>query len=677
MLNYYRACLCLLLAMSSSAHGQTEELDETVVTATRVPESLSSSSRSISVINEAQIQTATQQLGIDEALASVPGLFIQGRYNFSQDLRVSLRGFGARSSFGIRGVRIYVDEVPESLPDGQAQVDSIDLGSATRIEVLRGPSSSLYGNASGGVISVTSESGDQPTELEASLALGELGFGRYQLKLSGETGAVDYLVNVSRTELDGYREHAESRSNLFNGRFNIALGEADSLSIVTNITDQPTAQDPGGINQAQADSNRQSARDRNVSFNAGEQLSQARLGFAYKRQRSDYDLLLRGYFVNREFDNFLPFEGGGSVNLDRLYLGAGIQYTRRIGERLSYTVGLDVDSQDDDRRRFDNVIGVRGDLTLDQNEQVTSLGGYAQLNFSPTDDWSLRLGARLDEVTFDVTDAFLADGSDSGEVQFTEFSPSAGVTRKLGAGHHVFASFGRSFETPTTTEFANPSGAGGFNQTLNSQVAFATEFGVRGNHQGLSYEAVVFNIDLEDELIPFELATMPGRTFFANAGESSRVGLELAASWRSDFGLGAQVSYTTTNFEFDRFVEDDGDDFSGNVLPGLPERYGYASLTYETQSRLFLLLEGIFAGSLFANNSNSVQVDGYTVANLRLSRSFEFDDFTLEPYLGVNNLFGEKYNNNIRINAFGSRFFEPAPERNSYFGLRFSYRFNP
>lgn len=676
MLKLFRVHICLLLAISSASHAQLSELEETVVTATRVQESLLTSSRSISVIGEAQIQTATQQLGIDEVLANVPGLFIQGRYNFSQDLRVSLRGFGARSSFGIRGVRIYVDEVPESLPDGQAQVDSIDLGSAERIEVLRGPASSLYGNASGGVISVTSQKGAAPTRLQSNIALGELGYGRYQVKLTGKAGAVDYLVNVSRTELDGYREHGESRSNLFNGRFNIALGDADTLSIVANVTDQPKAQDAGGINQAQVDLDRRSARDRNVSFNAGEELFQTRLGFAYKRERDDANLLVRGYLVNRDFDNFLPFEGGGSVNLERLYTGAGVQYTRRLGERLNVSLGFDIDRQDDERRRFDNVMGVRGDLALDQNEQVTSLGGYGELRFSPTEDWLLRAGVRLDEVRFDVTDEFAVDGVDSGEVEFSEFSPSAGVTRSLGDGHHLFASIGRSFETPTTTEFANPSGAGGFNQDLNSQVSLASELGIRGVYQRFRYEAVIFNIDLEDELIPFELAAMPGRTFFSNAGESNRQGLELAASWSSDIGLGAQVSFTSTNFEFDRFVDDGGSDFSGNILPGLPERYGYVNISYKTETGFSALFESIFAGSLFANNSNSVEVDSYTISNLRLARAFEFDHVVLEPYLGINNLFGEKYNNNIRINAFGSRFFEPAPERNSYLGLRLSYQFD-
>ncbi|MEM7281628.1 MAG: TonB-dependent receptor [Pseudomonadota bacterium] len=650
------------------------DLEEIIVSATRLDESLLTATRSLSVIEETQIQTATQQLGIDEVLAAVPGLYIQGRYNFSQDLRVALRGFGARSSFGIRGIRIYVDDVPESLPDGQAQVDSIDMGSASRIEVIRGPSSSLYGNASGGVISITSQRGELPPELETTLSLGEYGYGRYQIKLNGQAGSTDYLLNVSRTELDGYRDHAEARGNLFNGRVNVALGNSSTLRVVASVTDQPTSLDPGGINAAQVELDRRSARDRNIQFNSGEELFQSKLGFAYEKEGDDSRLLIRGYVVDRDFDNFLPFQGGGSVNLERLYTGVGLQYTGKINQSLQYTVGFDLDRQDDDRIRFDNVSGVRGDITLDQNEKVSSLGGFAQGTYSPSEDWLIRLGLRLDRVEFDVSDRFLVDGQDSGDVSFTETSPSLSFSRRVGDGHRLFASVGRSFETPTTTEFADPNGGGGFNQSLESQESLAYELGLRGNHLAFQYEVVAFNIDLQNELIPFELDSMPGRTFFSNAGESTRTGLEVAASWSGSAGLFAQASYTLTDFEFDDFVDGNGNDFSGNRLPGLPRNYGYASVGYESESGLFLTLEGIYAGSLFANNGNTVEVDSYFVSNLRLAHSWTFDRVDLQPYIGVNNLFGEKYNNNIRINAFGSRFFEPAPERNAYFGVKVSYR---
>jgi iron complex outermembrane receptor protein len=233
----------------------------------------------------------------------------------------------------------------------------------------------------------------------------------------------------------------------------------------------------------------------------------------------------------------------------------------------------------------------------------------------------------------------------------------------------VFASYSSSFETPTTTELANPDGSGGFNQTINPQTADNYELGFRGANQNLSYELTIFQIDLEDELVPFELAAFPGRTFYSNAGSSSRSGVEIATSWVLGGGLSADVSYTWSEFEFDSFVDDDGNDFSGNSLPGLPRHFGYIGLHYESGKGISATLESVYSGKLFANSANTVSVPGYTVANFRVSHEFTKGSWTLRPYLGVNNIFNERYNSNIRINAFGGRFYEPAPVRNLYAGI--------
>lgn len=243
-----------------------DRLDEIVVTATRREESVRDVTRSISVIGKEQIQNATQTLGLGEVLAGVPGLYMQNRYNFSQDLSISLRGFGSRASFGIRGIRVYVDGIPETLPDGQAQVDSIDLGSAESIEVLRGPASSLYGNASGGVIAIETEPGGDPPFAEASVAAGELGFRQYGVKTGGGWDGVNYLFNVSHQEIDGYREHSFAEGTLVNARVDARLGDHDQLTLAFNHTDQPLSQDPGAIDEATAAANPRAARDANVLF---------------------------------------------------------------------------------------------------------------------------------------------------------------------------------------------------------------------------------------------------------------------------------------------------------------------------------------------------------------------------------------------------------------------------
>ena len=661
----------LLLVLPAYAQEVPETvLDEIVVTATRMESTVRNTPRSISVVGKERIQLGTQQLGLDEALVSVPGLYMQNRYNFAQDLRVSLRGFGARSSFGIRGIKIIVDGIPETLPDGQAGVDSIDLGSAQSIEVLRGPASSAFGNASGGVISITSELGAEEPYVEGRVAGGDYGYSQVQLKSAGDIGDTDYLLNLSHTEIDGYRDHSSARGSVLNGKLGVPVGESDKLIFAVNLTDQPQAQDPGGINAAQAASDPSSARDRNVLFDSGEALEQQRIGAVYQQFRDSGTLTLRNYYAWREFSNKLPFVGGGSVDLDRFFYGVGGQYT--IGDALpdtvSLTFGIDLDRQNDERKRFDNNEGVLGPVVFNQNERVSSTGLYAQGSIDITDDWTLQAGLRYDEISYDVSDNYLANGDDSGELDFDQVSPSIGINYQLDRGV-FFASYSSAFETPTTTELANPDASGGFNPNLDAQTADNFEIGYKFADGNLYYEIALFTIDLEDELLPFELAQFPGRTFYQNAGSSERDGIEAAISWASDNGIRIDASYTWSDFKFSDFMDDNGNDFSGNQLPGLPEHFGYLGVSYAGEGGLSGTLEAFYSGSLYANNANSANVSSYTVANLRFGYEFTSGSWRLRPYVGINNLLDESYNSNIRINAFGARYFEPAPERNYFAGV--------
>jgi len=659
----------ILIALSfvSVAHA---DLDEIVVSATRMESSIKQAARSLSVVDKERIQSATQQLALDEALAGVPGLYMQNRYNFAQDLRVSLRGFGARSSFGIRGIRIFVDDIPETLPDGQAQVDSIDLGSAERIEILRGPASSLYGNASGGVISVTSELGNAAPYAEMKLAGGEYGFRQYQLKSAGALESFDYLINVSRRELDGYRDHSRAEGDLINAKLGFDWSGNNSLIVSLNHTDQPVSNDPGGINAEQAASDPSSARDRNVLFDAGEDLSQQRVGLVYRHSGDAGELMIRNHYVWRDFSNKLPFTSGGAVDLERFFYGAGIQYsmTDLADGKLQLMTGLDADFQDDERKRFDNNTGDIGELVFDQDEKVDSTGGYLHGRYRLNDAWSVRAGIRYDHVSFDVTDKFLSNGDDSGNIDFNEVSSSLALNYEFGSGV-TFVSISTSFDTPTTTEFANPDGSGGFNDSLDVQTAVNYEIGIKQSVDSFYYELALFHISLKDELVPFEVAAFPGRLFFANAGKSSRDGLEAMLRWQGNSGLAAELSYTFSDFKFDDFVDASGNDFSGSALPGLPRHFAFASLSYESEKGLYGRFEINYSGDLYADNANDVNVSSYVVGNLRFGFRAEAGRWRLEPYLGINNLFDESYNNNIRINAFGGRYFEPAPDRNYYAGI--------
>jgi len=670
--------LCLPAAVLSQENEEAAngDLDEIVVTADRVGKPVREIARSISVVDKTRIQQATQQLALDEALTLVPGLYMQNRYNFAQDLRVSLRGFGARSAFGIRGIKVIVDGIPETLPDGQAGVDSIDIGSAERIEVLRGPSSSLYGNASGGVIAIETERPPVEPFMEGRFAGGDYGFRKYQLKAGGRAGRFDYLANVSTQELDGYRDHSRAEGTVFNSRLGFEVSDTDRLTVILNHTDQPISDDPGGIDLAQAEADPRSARDVNVLFDAGEELDQQRLGFVYRMDRDFGTVTLRNYYVWREFGNLLPFTNGGAVDLDRFFYGFGAQYTRSVlDDRLELTAGFDVERQDDERRRFDNNQGTLGALVFDQVEDVSSDGFFVQANYRLTDRWGISAGLRYDDVTFDIDDRFLADGDDSGDITFDQWSPSLGVHVDVGTGV-VFASYSFSFETPTTTELANPDGSGGFNPALEPQLADNFEIGWKTGNESLFFEVSAFHIELEDELLPFELAAFPGRTFYENAGSSSRNGVETAFSWTGESGFGIDLSWTWSDFTFDEFIDENGNDFSGNELPGLPSQFGYLGLRYDNDRGLSVVWDNTWSGDLYANNANSVEVSSYLVSSIRASYEFTSGDWLLRPFVGVNNLFDEAYNSNIRINAFGARYYERAPERNVYAGILIGFGSN-
>jgi len=661
-----------LLFVSSLSVAQGAGLGPIVITPTIVEKISDEKPAAISVIGQAEIQLGSEQLGLDESLGRVPGLFTLNRYNFAQDLRLSIRGFGARSSFGIRGIKVIVDGIPETLPDGQGSVDGIDIGSASQITVIRSPSSSLYGNASGGVILIESERGPMIPFAEARATFGDYNFKKQQLKTGGDTGKLNYLLNLSDTTIDGYRDHSKFENNQLNTRLEARLSTTSSLLTTIHHTDQPAADDPGGLTSAEAASDPTQARAQNLSFDAGEELKQTRIGLLYKTSLSEnHDLEARIYNTDRDFSNKLPFQNGGIVKLDRDFYGIGVKYTVEgdLGDKPNrLLVGIDFDRQDDDRSRFDNLQGVTGAQTFKQNELVTSLGAFLQNETKLSDIAELTVGIRYDEVRFNVNDQFLADGDDSGDINFDQVSPMVGISIRRSSNTHLYATISSAFETPTTTEFANPDG-GGFNQSLEAQESINYEIGIKTKTSSYRFEAALFHIDIDNELTPFELPAQPGRIFFENAGSSSRNGLELSYTRQLAEQLRLSMAYTYSDFTFDRFTDTNGNEFDGNHSPGIPQDLLYLDFSWFGDSGFYAKWDVTYTGEIYADNANQISVESSTVSNLRLGHNVFYDDWEVASFLGVNNLFDEDYNDNIRINAFGGRYFEPAPERNAYVGI--------
>jgi len=554
-------------------------------------------------------------------------------------------------------------------------VDGIDFGSAGRIEVIRGPAAALYGSASGGVIRIETERGPADPFLETRLSAGEDGFFKAQFKGGGEQGRLNYLVSGSRLLYDGYRDNSRTENVKFNAKLHTRFDSGAELTTVVNLIDIPVQDDPGGLTAEEAQADPSRARARNLLFDAGEEVAQRKLGFAYRRPvAGDHELRANAYLVHRDFANKLPFTDGGQVAFERVFFGGGASYAFDAG-RFRVLAGFDAGHQHDARKNYDNLDGERGPLALDQDERVTGAGLFLIPEISLTERLTLSAALRHDRVAFDVDDRFESDGDDSGELVFRESSPMGGLRWELRPGLNLYGNVATSFETPTTTEFDHPSG-GGFNNDLQPQTAVSYEAGLRGRIDDTSWplrvDLAVFAIDVEDALVPFESAGSPGREFYRNAGSTRKRGVELALTAEPAKRLTAAVSYTYSNFEYETFTTPDGE-FAGNTLPGIPEHFGNLRLVYRDPGGFFASWNTRLVGPLYADDANTTRVDGYSVSDLRIGLERELGRWTVAGFLGLNNVFDAGYPANVRLNAFGGRYYEPAPERHIYGGLRLRY----
>lgn len=679
------ALLTVLTALPGAAQAGASGAglpEEVIVTATRIPSNPGDLPFAAGVVTGERVQRARQQLGLDEALASQPGLFFQNRYNFAQDLRIAIRGFGARANFGIRGIRIFADDIPQTLPDGQGSVDAIDLGSVAAVEVIRGPFSAVYGASSGGVIHIRTEEGPDPPQLSARLNTGSYGFRQWQAKAGGQAGSLNWLGNLSATDLDGYRAHSNYASDLFNSKFRYDFDASASLTVVLNAVDSPYADDPGGLTAAEAAADRRQAAPRNLQFDAGEALEQQTFGLAYRKAfGGGRELLLRNYYQRRDFVNRLPFDinsngQGGSVDLQRRFAGLGAQYGWTAdwsGLPSRLVVGFDYDAQRDHRRRYANLQGLVGALTTDQDEDVTNAAVFVQDVMELGEAFTLTLGARYDDVEYRVQDRTGAPGS--GRRSFTEFSPMAGLSWAVSGSLRLYGNLSTSFDPPATTELANPYAPTGFNPDLESQSATNVEVGAKGLlAERARYEVALFHIDVEDEIVPFELEGS-GQSFFRNAGSSTHRGVEASLVLQLLPGLTGSASYTWSDFTFDAFRDPAGGVFDGKRIPGIPEHLFQAGLEWNHAGGLYAGLELLYAGRFYADNANDVASGDYLVADLRAGYRWQAERWTFEPFAGVGNLLDEQYMGNIRLNAAFGRYYEPAPERNAYLGVAITYGF--
>ncbi|WP_092015271.1 TonB-dependent receptor family protein [Marinobacter daqiaonensis] len=677
------ALLPLVFAGAVNAQEEGREtldtLPDITVSAPRLERDIYATPAAVSTLNQREIRRGEQGVRLDESLETVPGLYIQNRNNFAQGQRISIRGFGARAPFGIRGLHIRVDGIPYTLPDGQAQIDSVDLAGARQIEVIRGPSSVLYGNAAGGVIDITTTDGRYIRQSPViGLQAGSHGLRQVNLQAGGEQGDWHYYASGTALHSDGYRDQSEVEKYLLNSKLGYRLDNDRSVSVLLNLLDTPKAEDPGGLTREAAEEDPSQAWRFSRLLDAGQSVEQQLVGAHYR----DGDFAagavdVRAFYSWRDFEQQLPFPGPSLINYQRDYFGGGLEYSRDTelaGRPLTWVTGLDLGWQQDDRgRRSVDADGNITGVTADEYQQAQSTGVFLQGEWLLTNAVALSGGVRHDRVALEIDDDFLADGSeDNGERTFREWSGSIGLSFRYRPSHQLYATVGNAFETPTFTEFARPDGGGGFNPNLEPQQAWNYEVGARGLFDnGVEYELALFSANVEDELVPFE--NSDGRTFFENAGRTSRDGIEAGIRWPFHSAWTATSSVTWARYRFDRF-EEEGDDLSGNELPGLPGVLWHGGLAWQGLGGRFAEVGAHYEGDFYADNANTESVDSHWRFDFKVGDSWRLGgDNSLDLYAGVRNLLDEEYFENVRVNANFDRYYEPAAGRTFYAGIELGF----
>jgi len=670
----YLQCLLAFFApfviASLAAAQHSEELDPIVVTASRSRQALRDVPASVTLVEQRDVQQGRLTLGIDEPLNRVPGVFAQSSGNFAQDVRLQIRGFGARAEFGVREVRVLMDGLPETLPDGQTELDAVDMGSIEHLEILRGPASSLYGNASGGVIQLFSEAPPQRPYAEARVTGGSFGFGKYQVKGGATHGNVGAFVYASHLQLDGYRDHSAARATTALAKLRYEIAPTTTFTLLIHAVDAPRGDDPGGLRRAEADDDPRQASSRNVQFDAGEEVQQGRVGVVAAHAFERAEISAYAYALYRDFSNRLPIgaptppERGGVVSFHRFSPGAGVRYAREdriLGLQHHLHVGLDAQHQDDDRRRFANLDGRRGELGLVQQEEVGSIGPYLRSEIELTDKLVANLGVRYDAVRFEVDVDLPDDSLASGSRTFTAWSPSGGLLYRALPNVGVFVNVGSAFQTPATTELANPQGAG-FNPDVDPQHALSTEIGARAEGRQWTAGLSGFHIEVDDVLVRYETVEQPGRAFFRNAAQARRFGIEL--EWQAL--LWPELRWSSALSAVQTEISD------GRSEPGVPPWRVYQELRYEHGSGFFAAVEAIAVDGYAVNLAGSARAHGYELCNLRSGYRWQQGTWTIEPFAGINNVTDSNYDARVRINDANLRFYEPGFGLTAYGGVAIS-----
>ncbi len=686
-------------AAGDESSPSPDQMQVVVVTGSRTEHASFDLPASVDVVDAARIHDAQLRVNASESLVAVPGLVVQNRQNYAQDLQISSRGFGARSAFGVRGVRLITDGIPATMPDGQGQAATFNLDMAERIEVLRGPFSALYGNHSGGVIQLFTREGKGAPTVELNAAAGSDGLRKTDLNAQGEAGGVGYVVDTSRFETDGYRSHSAATRDQGYAKISTAPSPTSKVTVVANTLRQRDTQDPLGVSWStfQADprageidptDTQTPKRTFAERYNTRKSIDNQQLGATYEQHFGADRLHVTVYGGNRhvvQYQSFSkafqapPSHSGGVIDFGRSFDGADINWLdvrAFAGGTLRTTLGFEYGSSDDDRRGYENFVGtqfgVKGNLRRDENDALSTLDPYLQSEWK-YEQWALTVGVRHTHLGVDVHDHYLSNGDDSGSVDYSKTTPVLGVVYKLAPTLNVYASAARGFETPTLNELFYSGSAGGFNFGLRPSTSVHAEVGAKaivGRHARV--DAAVFQVRTDDELVVD--SSSGGRTSYKNAASTLRQGFEMSLDAELGAGWNARVAATLLHAIYDAGFAGVPE---GSRLPGVPRENLYAQLAWkDAAGRLGAAVESVASGKVYPDDANkAIPAPGYAIVNTWVQAKQQVGPWQLKQFARIDNLFDRRYVGSVIVGESNKRYYEPAPGRNWVLGLSALYQF--
>ena len=693
------ACVAQNLYAESESENPIQVLPTIKVEATRSDTHIIDTPASVYRIDQAQNQN---NIGINltETLKGIPGLQLNNRENYAQDLQMSMRGFGARSTFGVRGIRLYVDGIPATMPDGQGQTSNIDLSSLDHIEVLGGPFSSLYGNSSGGTILTTTKEGQGRDSIELGYSGGSHHKNRADIVLqSGADKANEpsYVVSSSYFDTDGYREHSQAQKVLSNAKLTWNLADGSKINWLMNYVDI-SANDPQGLTRAQWKADPQQQVPFLKQFNVRKDINQTQTGWNWTKPLNDqneiYSMMYLGHREVTQYQSIPmstqnnPRQAGGVIDFERDYYGADLRWTGKdLLPNTRLSVGLAYDAMNENRQGYENFIlennkpnyGVKGELRRDENNTLWNLDPYLQASWQFLPTVRLDTGLRYSNVHYQSEDHYIkgTNGDDSGSTDYQKVLPSAAFTWEITPELSTYISYAKGFETPTFTEMAYPSeGTAGINFALKASTSDNYELGLKAQNRLGDFTAAVFQSNTRDDIV--SAGSVDGRATFKNADKTLRQGVEL--SWNKNLwqDLTAQASYSFLDATFDADIANSDPQKvvkSGNYIPGIAKNQAYIALGWQPETGFNAGIDVRYMGKIYVDDLNSDAAPSYTLSSANVGYIWKNNDWKVRSFARIDNLFDKNYVGSVIVNDGNSRFFEPADGLNWSAGLSVTKQF--